>query len=591
MAQTEDFVTIRRSINAPKTHSYYYNKKILDKTGTCVGCTGVSPFVMTSEYDILSKNKSQNIFNASQIMCSALHSGSKDLISMKTNLKRDEIVITAADLIKSYKHTEGEGDDNDVEDTYGTYGDGSKILKSLSGEFFGKVKLLGHYACAVRSLHEMGYFHLNIEPRNLLIRSGKGGTGEISGILHNFENATAFSKKTDRFVLTKTSRGHPIFRPPEHHIIHRVEGQRGVEGNLHFKIDEKFDVWSLGMCFLHLLTELPVFVIHPGRPHLSSKGAERIENLEARKDTTKKQIVHAIINECVRWQTFRLFGSTGSPDVPLSENDKNESDLKRKISIDAMIGGAVRRGLIPNDYLHPQLCKDLLFKMLNPNSEDRITIQEVCIHPLFKDYLSHHQTTFPITTSTMQTLPFDHWTREKDEAVVETMHLFIRSPETSHLSVESVFVLFDMLIRIANGVDKEKAKTKSLKDSLLAASKVCFSLYDFSPFPILYENDVTHALEPVVIEYLKGDLRRPEYLYDHLYTKEQVETLLKLMVTASDENAYVFRENYGKLDMKKFVGELFGKGYHLLSTERRGKMHQHQNIKIHHIVPDFLTSS
>ena len=378
----------------------------------------------------------------------------------------------------------------------------------------------------------------------------------------------AVDKNDNSVAYSRVMRGMALFRAPEIYANHSGAnlfpkiGNRNILSSKYYAYSRASDIWSLGIAFLSILTESNVFRIERDRPFMSHMGSKRIIALEA-SGAPLEEIQSRIIIECVRWQTYRLFGSSDT-----GGGSGATSVSMRALNIGVMLGGSVKRGLIGDN--DAQAFTILLTKMLSPIPSQRCSAGDVFNDPAF--YRLAGWTSKLLGSITLDAVdpavrpkyrPRCGWTLAKDAAVTLAMReAFLNSKAVLHLPAEALFVAYDVAARVVSGIDTPEPPELSAA-AAAAGIRVALMLYDaaqsFSMVDtISSENEATRMMEPYVVEYLKGNIRRDEALYAHIRGEPSATKSAVMLLLGDSASSRAFREAYFYVDMVTFISSVFG---------------------------------
>jgi hypothetical protein len=420
------------------------------------------------------------------------------------------------------------------------------------------------FARGVQDLHEMNYFHLNINLSSLVVSYCEKSQNS-RGFLSDFSLAAATTRaaplrtagdETRRLPLepcfSRASRGDPEFRAPENFFLFSGKDifphDPKLAGEQFFSVNEKSDVWSLGICFIVILTGRRPFEIKDSVPNVSRRGLERLRTLwETAQGNDPNLYERAVKAECARWQTYHLFGSTLPSD--------REGDETRRHNIAIMINDALTRSALPElTNGASSAIQDLLWRMLTPATVHRATISDVVTHPLFSQFYRAEAANVAKAPrdpppSLRQFAPRGGWTMDKDIAVLRAVRALITEPEVGHLPIEAVFVAYDLAARVAGSFDSP-VDADLINAATAAAVRVAIELYDISQSiggGLTTENSLSRQLTPFVVEFFGGLIRHTDYIFKFLSDTEDIRDILTLFVETTPA-ASAFRKVYLILD-------------------------------------------
>lgn len=507
-------------------------------SGECSGCAG-QPFMTTGEVAAMMGGKSGNF-----LQCGLSFQAENGI---PERLFSDRFSPPPSRLLYSIRSTPV------------TATDASVFIESVSPHeiaaakdfprtLLKKLQLMHHWACGLASLHANGYAHSNLSLKSLLI-STKG-----NGFIGGMSLATAIPRGRDGGLtrsFTRDDRGVTAFRAPETYYRYRASDimvtqcPEAIEENTFYAVGCQADVWALGIAFLMLLTESSVFKIHDARPYISLRGARRI-SLLVRSGAPRDKIERAIVTECVRWQSFLLFG---------------RGNTFRKSNVRSMLGSGVKHGVIGAREAD-QFC-ELLTDMLNPSVSDRINAASTAAHSAFRmipGWVSTVVTPGVFSASNdLRFKPRGKWTAAKDEAVQSALRAMLASPASAHLPAEVLFVAYDIAARAVSGINAPEPK-ELIQSVAIAAVRVGMLLYDTATSiavggDIYGEGSNVRALETYIVEYLSGTLKCDDY-FARLVIKDGNVDLVKTafdLVASDTPQSRAFRENYFEIDTVNFV--------------------------------------
>jgi hypothetical protein len=431
-----------------------------------------------------------------------------------------------------------------------------------------KIALMHQYAEGLAKLHASGYAHLNISLQSLMIETDAPPRGFIAG----FGIAAAIPRVVagatgPAVTYSRLARGTIAFRAPE--TFFEYSAERAMPGCSETAADRKVttlsaaaDVWALGVAYLAILTESDVFRIARGRPFMSLRGTKRVAALEG-SGASLAEIERETAIECVRWQTYRLFGVAALSGRGVPAEEVNAGNTRRRVNIAVMLGGAVERGILGRR--EASAMQPMIVGMLSPYVPLRSTAADVAQSKAFSasaEWSSRvvgraiHVEPAP---ASRQAAPIGGWTAAKDSAVVGAIREAVKAGSTAHLPAEAVFTAFDCAARVVAGIPPPEP-AGLLTAGAAAAVRVALLLYDLAPSiasfgsSVASEHSGTRALEPYVVQYLAGDLRRADYFYDMAAESAGMLTAaFDLLVSRESADAAAFRAAYLTLDTVSYV--------------------------------------
>ena len=393
---------------------------------------------------------------------------------------------------------------------------GSKIqslslrMELLTGQSFNLVKHISysklkevflHYALGLRCMHRNNYLHLDLKPYNMMY----GGTQDNPiGVLIDFGLALGTYRGADNKLMPIRSSDVRItcgYRPPEclrdDHVY-----------------SDKADIWSLGISYLEFLTGKFVYDYNKDQQFIDEKQSDgKVRKVHSHEKTSLLQ--------------FQKLADPTKIRKNLEAYMENIPKEDKKAFTDLMVG------------------------MLDLDQVKRFDIERVIDDKFFstakekvKEFPGNHCDSVLVKQSISEVV-FDQSRYDGLQFLLSLLQTYWRFART-----EMLFCSVDVYMRAIAGIGPN-VNMDTIKDvakcSILITHRLFYGIIDIPE--AVFQSLSAWKLEPTIIQYLGGIIRRP-YLYDAC---ESVDELVSICHHLFRNNDLKLLHHYLHIDINAYV--------------------------------------